>query len=241
MSRAENGQEAGAAPRPGNTECRLLLSKPDVSYRPQCRQNLASRHRQTGNVDPALKGILDGRAQRRAGRIRRAFTDRLDAKRIVVRREYHVLDLDLGDIGRTGHKIIHQTSGQNLAIVVEYEPLTKRDTKPLCETARNLAFDHQRIQGQPAVVDNDIFQDRDCPRLRINLDDGDIDPAAPDHGVRIKELRRIQARTAEINHVTIPDRTGSQLAERHEILPGARDRDHAVVDDDLVFGAAKYP
>src|SRR2546425_1147315 len=109
------------------------------------------------------KSVIPGSDQVRA-RLPRP----LHPERVQRRRRFDVIDLDRRDLGRVRDQELHEGRVPELAVLVVGEPFVERATDTLRDAALDLALQHQRVDDASAVVHDDVLENLETERFRID-------------------------------------------------------------------------
>src|SRR5215475_1063218 len=127
------------------------------------------RHREVGDAERGQR--VDDRVDHRGRDADRAtLSDALDAERVVGARRDVVADLEVRQVGRARHAVIHERAVGQLALGVVADLLVERLADALGEAAVGLAVDDHRVDdGADVVGDRDVDHVGDAG-LRVDLD-----------------------------------------------------------------------
>ena len=177
-------------------------------------------------------------ARRRSERA--GFADALRAERIARRRRHGRRQLEAREIGGPRHRVVHERSGHQLAVVVVDRFFDHRLADALRQAAVDLSFDDQRVDQIAGIVDGDQLQQLRLAGLAIDLEHRDV--AAERIGVvrRLEERfvaeARLDARRQRHGHIGV----AGDRRERFRLGRRALDADHAVLEDDVVFAGFEH-
>jgi hypothetical protein len=87
-----------------------------------------------------------------------------------------VEDFDPRHFDRGRQQIVGQGAVDELALLVERQPLVKGVANPLGDDAVDLAGDNQRIDHSAAIMHHNVFQDAQLHGRRIDFDDHCVCP-----------------------------------------------------------------
>ena len=127
---------------------------------------------------------VDDRRRRTDGR---RLADALGADRVVRRRRDRVPRLPVGHLHRGRDQIVHQRTGEAVALLVEGDHLHQRHAHAVGEAAVHLPLDDHRVDLRAAVVDGDEPPDLHLRRPRVDVDHADVGAE------RVREVRRVVA------------------------------------------------
>ena len=152
-------------------ECRRNHAWPPLDDAPQL---LGPQHH-VDVLHAELAQRVDGRgddARRRAERA--GLADALGAERVHRRRRHRAVQLEAREVDRARHRVVHERSGQQLAVVVVDGLLDHRLADALRQAAVDLSLDDHRVDQIPGVVDGDELQQRRLAGLAIDLEHRDV-------------------------------------------------------------------
>src|SRR5882762_2675154 len=195
---ASTTEGQGARARTASTgTARMRASAMSVSF---VASTLHRRPREPPQVLGSDRGGGDARAERPErvldggddGRRRghgAGLPDALDAERVQRARRGEVSDPHRRDLPGRGHHVFQQRLHPGLALVVVGELLVERAADPLGHAAVDLSLDDAGIVQGTGVAGDAVIDDRDLPRLALDLDDGDVG-AAGEGRARRQEVAR---------------------------------------------------
>src|SRR3954471_2933190 len=127
------------------------------------------RHREVGDAERGQR--IDDRVDH-GGRDadRAALADALDAERVVGARGDVVADLEVRQVGRARHAVVHERSGGQLALGVVADLLVQRLADALGEAAVGLPVDDHRVDDRADVVGDRDLDDLGDAGLGVDLD-----------------------------------------------------------------------
>src|SRR3954463_8910360 len=109
------------------------------------------RHRDVGDAEGGQR-VDDRVDHRRRDADRAALADALDAERVVGARRDVVADLEVRQVGRARHAVVHERTVGQLALGVVADLLVQRLADALGEAAVGLAIDDHRVDDGADVV-----------------------------------------------------------------------------------------
>ena len=135
-------------------------------------------------------GVDDGRR----GADGPALTDAL----VAAGTRAHGLDvavLDLGHLGDGRDQVVDERAGDGVAVVVVGEVLVEGPADALDGAAVDLALDHVGVDHRPAVLADDVAQQRDHAGLHVDLAGAHVGGVGPDgHGLGLVAGTGLEAR-----------------------------------------------
>ena len=181
------------------------------------------------------------RVHHRGGRRDRAgFAAALDAERVGRAFGHRRLDGEGRQIVGARHRVVHQRSGDELAVAIIDRAFQQRLADALRDAAVHLARDDHRIDDDAEVIDRHPLLDTGEPGLGIDLDLADV--AAR----RKREVGGVVERTLlEAGLELRPDELVGDISLQRDVAPrrrfvGPGDGELAVLEDDVGLGRFEH-
>src|SRR6185503_4860653 len=115
------------------------------------------------------------------------------AQRIDRRRRLRSIELEPRNHRRLRQRVVHQRSGDELALFVVNDLLIHRLPERLDDAALHLAVDQHRVDHFPAVIDRNVAQKFYVARFAIDFDYSDVSAKRESEVGRLEEVRSRQS------------------------------------------------
>src|SRR5262245_5124682 len=184
---------------------------------------------------PAQRGerVRDRVRQGRRGDDRAALPDAPEPE-LAVGVGVEMLDLDLRNLGRGRHEVVHERAGEHVAVDVVGGVLVEDLADALRDAAADLAVHDRRVDHPPAVLDHHVARDVDLAGAQVHLDDagvGGTGPATAGDALAAEPLLghqlAVEAWRQRVGHHR---RLHGDLRDRERLAGPVAGRHHAVVD-----------